>query len=80
MLDFEKTVVNVKNTYQIRQKKQNFESGLKRLNVDLNKLKQQRFDLFKDYIEELIDADEFNFARESYTDEIEMLEEKNSNS
>ncbi len=80
MLDFEKTVVNVKNTYQIRQKKQNFESGLKRLNVDLNKLKQQRFDLFKDYIEELIDADEFNFARESYTDGIEMLEEKNSNS
>lgn len=76
MLDFEKTVVKVKNTYQIKQKKRNFESGLKRLNVDLNKFKQQRFDLFKDYIEELIDADEFNFARESYTDEIEMLEEK----
>ena len=76
MLDFEKSVVNVKNSYQARQKKQHFENGLRSLENDLNKAKKQRFDLFRDYIEELIDADEFNYARESYTAEVEMLGEK----
>ena len=76
MLDFEKSVVNVKNSYQARQKKQYFENGLRSLENDLNKAKKQRFDLFRDYIEELIDADEFNYARESYTAEVEMFGEK----
>lgn len=76
MLDFEKAVINVNNSYQIRQKKQGFETNIRKLNTELNAVKKQRFDLFRDYIEELIVADEFNFARESYTSEVELLEEK----
>ena len=39
-------------------------------------IKKHRFDLFRDYIEEVIEADEFNFARENYSTEIEFLSEK----
>lgn len=76
MLDFETSVINVKNTYQIRQKKQCFEHDIREVSYKLKKLKKQRFDLFRDYIEDVIEADEFNFARENYSTEIEFFAEK----
>lgn len=76
MLDFEESVTNVSNNYRIRLKKQGFESGIRKLNSTLSEVKKQRFELFRDYIEEVIAADEFNFARESYTSEVEMLDKK----
>lgn len=60
----------------LRLKKQGFESGIRKLNSTLSEVKKQRFELFRDYIEEVIAADEFNFARESYTSEVEMLDKK----
>lgn len=76
MLDFEKTVIDVKGTSQIKQKRQRYETSIKNLTVKINKVKKQRFELFRDYIEELIVAEEFNFARDNYTTEVEMLEER----
>lgn len=76
MLDFETSVVNVKNTYQIRQKKQSFENDIRDVSYKIKEIKKHRFDLFRDYIEEVIEADEFNFARENYSTEIEFLSEK----
>ena len=76
MLDFEKAVIDVKGTSQIKQKRQRYETSIKNLTVKINKVKKQRFELFRDYIEELIVAEEFNFARDNYTSEVEMLEER----
>lgn len=76
MLDFEKAVDNVKGTSQIRQKMQNYETSIRNLTGKLDTVKKQRFDLFRDYIDELIIDEEFNFARERYTSEVDLYEER----
>lgn len=76
MLDFEKAVLDVKEMAQTKQKIQQFEASIKNMTMKLNKVKNQRFELFRDYIDELIAAEEFNFARDSYTAEVEMMEER----
>ena len=76
MLDFEKAVDNVKGTSQIRQKMQHYETSIRNLTGKLDTVKKQRFDLFRDYIDELIIDEEFNFARERYTSEVDLYEER----
>ncbi len=76
MLDFDKPIVDYSNTAKVRQQKQNFESSIRGLQGKLQTTRNQRFALYRDYIEELIIADEFNFARESYSNEIELLEDR----
>mgnify|MGYP004640155737 CR=1 FL=1 len=76
MLDFEKAVDNVKGISQTRQKMQHYETSIRNLIGKLDAVKKQRFDLFRDYIEELIIAEEFNFAREEYTAEVDLYEER----
>ena len=76
MLDFEKAVDNVKGTSQIRQRMQHYETSIKKLTSKLDAVKKQRFYLFRDYIDELIVDDEFNFAREKYTSEVDLCEER----
>lgn len=76
MLDFEKAGDNVKGTSQIRQKMQHYETSIRNLTGKLDTVKKQRFDLFRDYIDELIIDEEFNFARERYTSEVDLYEER----
>ncbi len=66
----------IKNSYEVRKRKVMFESKIRICSLEINKLKKRRFELFNDYINEIISADEFEYARETFTNELCYAEDK----
>lgn len=75
-LDFDRALTGLKANKEIKLRKQNFEKGIRKLKKELEQNKKQRFDLFEDYVKELIEADEFKFARQTYSETIRSIQDR----
>lgn len=75
-MEFDKALLGVNADKEIKQRRQEFERKIRSFRKDIDTNKKQRFELFEDYVHELIEADEFKFARQKYSDTITMLQEK----
>ena len=58
-----------------RQKKQQFEAELYKRKMELRDLQKQRFDLFNDCINNIVESDEFLYARQTYAETYERLKQ-----
>ena len=74
-LDLNKVFSGINGDKEIKLRRQSYENKIRTTKREIDLNKKHRFELFEDYIKELIEADEFKFARQKYSDTISVLQE-----